>query len=252
MIKNFILLFSIIIFSYNIMYNYENNNFIKKIIYIKDIIYFNKNINNMSDISEWYSIFKKLKINYENNNTLYDFINNIYNEKTVSLLDNIYKNIENFKYYYNYKKCKFTKNIYWNYINFNQINNTEFLEICNKSLESWIKHIDCKKFIFNNDSYYDLQISVINDMNVFDNNNNIIAYYYNKHIKINYNNIKKHINNKKFLTLMLIHEIGHFLGLTHINNSHSIMNPYLTNNIYFNYDIDDSYKILHYFDINRL
>ncbi|CCU55694.1 unknown similar to AMEV070 [Choristoneura biennis entomopoxvirus] len=253
MFKYYILFVIVVVYSYNIICKYEYNNFIKKSIYIKDNIYFNNNIKNITNINEWIELLDNLNIYY--NNTLNDLINGNCNVKTIILVNDIYNNINKIKYNSKKQHCEQRK-IYWTYYTYYGIDNNILIDACNKSFNAWNKYInDCNKFIFTNNkrSVY-LKISIIKNNEISNHgfDKNVLAHYHTNNIHLNYDYIIKNINNKKFLIVLIMHEIGHFLGLNDNNNIYSVMNSWHNYNIYDSFNISDPSKILHYFDINKI
>ncbi|CCU56289.1 unknown similar to AMEV070 [Mythimna separata entomopoxvirus 'L'] len=267
--KYCLLIFISIIYLYNNIINnvYKRNNncFLKQIIYIKDIIYFNNNIRNMSSISEWSNFLYKNNI-FCSVDTINNIINNIYNNNTILLIKKLYKCINKIKYIKTESNCNKNELIYWNYVSNNDFEYNYIFNIFNKCFEAWNKYrkYTCKTLIFKNNTNYEVtEISIQNNsFIIYDKyirnyrNENfeklVLGHFHTKYIHLKYDYIKYNINDEKNLIILIMHEIGHLIGLDHNNNMYSVMNKYHNNNLYKYLNVSDPANILHYFDVYKM
>ncbi|CCU55386.1 unknown similar to AMEV070 [Adoxophyes honmai entomopoxvirus 'L'] len=247
MIK-YILLINVIIFhTYLIIQQKNNDNYAMKVLYLKDKLYFN-NIINVTNFDNWVNLLNELHIKISNN-TLLDLINYKNTYKSQNLLRKISKN--KFKYVNRIIKCN-KKIIYWNYKNIDDVDNNLIIQSANKSFNAWNKRINkCVEFKFTTKIDRNNLNIIIKPYNKYTTNKNILASYNDsiKSIILDYNYIQY---DERYLIILIMHEIGHSLGVSHINNKYSVMNKYHNLNLYKYINLADPSNILHYFDVQQI
>ncbi|CCU56386.1 matrix metalloproteinase [Mythimna separata entomopoxvirus 'L'] len=253
----------------------------EKFNHIKKKLYNNNLLQNVTNYDNWYYIIKNMlndnqikvdlkTLKYDINNIINDKYNDITTQSLINILyNNLYKICNNIIKPNNIIVDEYRKNvkiITWKYVNtqiYNEIHlNYNIIDkICEIAINAWV-HSTKKFIIFKKSKRHevsDMDISIVYGKFTYDDKKSLKKYdeifddksvMGHSHgqnlmdIHLNYDGIYN--MNLNSILLLLIHEIGHSLGLPHNSNKKSIMYPFYTER---KVDFNKPHKILYTDDI---